>query len=63
MKKNERNAGAKPKFPNVETEVLRISRVVPKKHHEDFKKKCNELINKLQSEALDKCVAENLKNK
>ena len=63
MKKNERNAGAKPKFPNIETEVLRISRIVPKERHEYFKKKCNELINKLQSEALDKCVSENLKNK
>lgn len=57
MKKNERNAGAKPKFPNIETEVLRISRVVPKEHHEELKRATNEFITNY------KCVAENLKNK
>jgi len=60
-----KKVGAPSKFPNIETEVLRISRVVPKEHHEELKRVTNEFIDNLlmfkQSEALDK--AENLKNK
>ncbi len=60
---NDRNAGAKKKFPLVETKHLQIKRIVPKEQHDDIKQQVNEFINKLQSEALDKCVAENYKNK
>ncbi len=54
MKKNERNAGAKPKFPNVETEILHIRKKVPKGEAEPLKQKVNEFINQLQSEYLKK---------
>ena len=50
MKKNERNAGAKKKFPNVETTKLRIDRVVPTKHHNEWKQKVNQFINQLQQD-------------
>jgi hypothetical protein len=63
MKKNERNAGAKPKFPNIETEVLHIRKIVPKGQAKPIKETVNQIITKLQNDALDKCVAEVLKNK
>jgi len=58
---NERNAGAKPKFGTLPTKKLRIERVVPLKDYELTKEQVNEFINQLQTQALDKCVAENLK--
>lgn len=63
MKQNK--VGAPPKF-KVESTTMRISRVVPLKNQEEIKKKTNQyidslLINQLQSESLDKCVAENYK--
>lgn len=63
MKHNERNAGAKKKFPNVETKKLRIDRVVPKELHDTMKEQVNNLINQLQKEALQKCADESLKSK
>lgn len=62
MKHNERNAGAKKKFPNVETEILHIRRKVPKGQSEPLKKELIDKINQLQKEALQKCVDEILKN-
>ena len=59
---NPKKAGAPPKF-NVESVTMRISRVVPKEHHDSIKQQTNDFITKLQNEALDKCVAEVLKNK
>jgi len=63
---NKKKCGALPKFPNIETSKLRIDRVVPKELQKDLKNKTNQfidsyLINQLQTQALDKCVAENLK--
>jgi len=55
-----KKVGAPSKF-QVETKVLRISRVVPLKDYELTKEQVNEFINQLQTQALDKCVAENLK--
>jgi len=52
MKKNERNAGAKKKFPNMETTKLRIDRVVPTKHHDKWKQQVNQFINQLQDEVI-----------
>jgi len=63
MKKNERNAGAKPKFPNQETEILHIRKKVPKGKAIEIKQQVNNFINQLQSEALKKCADESLKNK
>jgi len=62
---NKKKCGALPKFPNVVTSKLRIDRVVPKELQKDLKNKTNQfidsyLINQLQTQALDKCVAENL---
>jgi len=64
--KDKKKCGALPKFPNVETSKLRIDRVVPKELQKNLKNKTNQfidsyLINQLQTQALDKCVAENLK--
>jgi len=55
--------GVLPKFPNQETVKLRIDRVVPKDIHDEIKQKCNDIINKLQSESLTKCADEALKSK
>ena len=65
---NDRNAGAKKKFPLIETKHVQIKRIVPKDLHDEIKKETNHyidslLINKLQTEALDKCVMEALKNR
>ena len=60
---NERNAGAKPKFGNLKTKKLRIEKVVLESEYETTKTECNELINRLQSEALDKCSNEALKSR
>jgi len=60
---NERNAGAKKKFPNQETKQLQIKRIVPKEHHDSIKQQTNDFITKLQKDALDKCVGEVLKNR
>jgi len=57
---NDRNAGRKPIY-KVPTKRVLIPICIEEKVNalaEEYK-----LINKLQSEALDKCVAENLKNK
>lgn len=63
---NERNAGAKKKFPFQETKQLQIKRIVPLDKYQEIKNKTNQFIdsyfiNQLQTQALDKCVAENLK--
>lgn len=63
MKKNERNAGAKPKFPYTKTKKLRIERIVPEVIYADAKIQVSKLINQLQSEALTKCADEVLKSK
>lgn len=63
MKHNERNAGAKKKFPNVETEILHIRRKVPKGKANNLKEQVNDLINQLQKEALQKCADDSLKSK
>lgn len=55
-----KKVGAPSKF-QVETKVLRISRVVPLQNYELTKKQVNEFINQLQTQALDKRVAENYK--
>jgi hypothetical protein len=60
---NKKKCGAQKKFPNIETTKLRIDRVVPKEHHDLIKQQTNDFITKLQNDALDKCVAEVLKNK
>jgi hypothetical protein len=59
---NPKKAGAPPKF-SVESVTMRISRVVPKEHHDLIKQQTNDFITKLQNDALDKCVGEVLKNK
>jgi len=55
---NDRNAGRKPKFKVPSKKVLIPSCIEDKVNAlaEQYR-----FINKLQSEALDKCVAENLK--
>ena len=58
-----RDAGAKPKFGTLKTKKLRIEKVVLESEYETTKTKCNELINRLQSEALDKCSNEALKSR
>jgi len=58
---NERNAGAKPKFGTLPTKKLRIERVILETEFEFTKEQVNEFINQLQTQALDKCVEENLK--
>jgi hypothetical protein len=58
-----KKCGALPKFPNIETTKLRIDRVVPKEQHDTIKQQVNNFINQLQSEALQKCADESLKNK
>jgi len=62
MKKNERNEGAKPKLPNQKTEILHIRKVVPLGKAKPIKETVNQLINRLQSESLSKCVDEALKS-
>lgn len=47
MKKNERNAGAKPKFPNTETEILHVRKIVPLGMAKVLKKEINERIKNL----------------
>jgi hypothetical protein len=47
---DKKKCGALPKFPNVETTKLRIDRVVPKKHHNEWKQKVNQFINQLQQD-------------
>jgi len=47
MKKNERNAGAKPKFPNVETEILHVRKIVPLGMAKALKQEINERIKNL----------------
>lgn len=61
--KNERNAGAKKKFPNVETEILHIRKIVPKGQSKPLKKELIDKINQLQKDALQKCADESFKNK
>jgi len=58
---SKKKCGAQKKFPNIETTKLRIDRVIPKEHEEEFKKKTNDFITKLQNDALDKCVIEKQK--
>jgi hypothetical protein len=53
----QKKAGAPPKF-SVESVTMRISRVVPKEHHDLIKQQTNDFITKLQNDALDKCVGE-----
>lgn len=65
---NDRNAGAKKKFPLIETKHVQIKRIVPKALHNEIKLKTNQyidslLINHLQSQALQKCADEVLKRK
>jgi hypothetical protein len=48
-----KKAGAPPKFKE-ESTTMRISRVVPTKHHDKWKQKVNQFINKLQDEAQKK---------
>jgi hypothetical protein len=62
LKKNKmkKQVGAPPKIKG-EKKMLRISRVVPSAQFEPLSKEINELINKAQNQALDKCVNENLK--
>jgi len=63
---NKNKCGAKPKF-NVPTKSMRIERVVPIENHDELRELTDEFIGQklkqLQSEALEKCVAEKLKNK
>jgi hypothetical protein len=47
---NERNAGAKKKFPLIETKYMQIKRIVPEKHHNEWKQKVNQFINQLQED-------------
>jgi len=55
---------ARNKLPTSEKKVLLMSVYVHPILNNDLTKiEISKLINKLQSEALDKCVAENLKNK
>jgi hypothetical protein len=42
---NDRNAGAKKKFPQIETKHLQIKRIVPKEQHDEIKERVNKLIN------------------
>jgi hypothetical protein len=58
----QKKAGAPPKF-SVESVTMRISRVVPKEHHDFIKQQTNDFITKLQNDASDKCVAEVYKNR
>ena len=58
MKKNERNAGRKPKF-NVPSKKVLIPICIEDKVKELAKE--YEFINQLQTQALDKCVAEKYK--
>jgi len=57
------NAGATKKFPNQETEILHVRKKVPKGQAIPLKKELIDKINRLQSEALDKCSNEALKSK
>jgi hypothetical protein len=45
--KNERNAGAKKKFPNIETEILHIRKKVPKGKANEIKEHVKNLIKNL----------------
>lgn len=48
MKKNERNAGAKPKYaPDVETDFVRINIKVPKEQKQKITIACKVLINEI----------------
>ena len=60
---NKKKCGALPKFPNIKTKKLRIDRVVPEHIHDSMKEQVNNLINQLQSQALQKCADESLKSK
>lgn len=48
MKKNERNAGAKPKFPNVKTEILHVRKIVPFGMAQIIKNEINERIKNIK---------------
>jgi hypothetical protein len=60
---NDRNAGAKKKFPNNETEILHVRKIVPKGKATPLKKELIDKINQLQADALTKCANEALKSK
>ena len=65
---NDRNAGAKKKFPLIETKHVQIKRIVPKDLHNEIKVKTNQyidslLINHLQTQSLKKCAEDVLKSK
>jgi len=55
-----RKLGAPEKIKG-EKKMLRISRVIPLNQFEPLSKEINDLINKAQTQALDKCVNENYK--
>lgn len=54
--------GRKPKFENVEYKMLRVQRKVPTIAFNNIQNEVQLLINKLQSQALQKCANESLKN-
>jgi len=58
-----RNAGAKKKFPNNETEILHVRKIVPKGKATPLKKELIDKINQLQADALTKCANEALKSR
>lgn len=47
-----KKVGAPPKFKEKST-TMRISRVVPTKHHDKWKQKVNKFINQLQEEVIN----------
>jgi hypothetical protein len=44
-----KKVGAPPKFKEAST-TMRLSRVVPTKHHNEWKQKVNQFINQLQQD-------------
>lgn len=54
-------AGRKPKFENVEYKMLRVQRKVPTIAFNHIQLEVQQLINQLQSKALEKCANESFK--
>ena len=51
---NDRNAGAKPKFPNIETEILHVRKIVPLGMAEIIKEEIKERIKQLKNKTTKK---------